>query len=800
VRRRAATLVAALAAVGASVALAATYPSPSLSLDSSFSPPSGIARADFGTAEAPTTSIPLANAVDGDRLYTVGQAGSPSDVGIMAHHLDGTLDSSFSDDGRLVIAVGAGSTPDKAVDVAVLADHRIRILVATGSGSAQDTAIIGLMPDGSVDPDFGAADGTPDGIVSFGAPAHMPNVPAALAVGGDGRLAVAGSVAGATSDSFVALREANGAPVPTFGPDPAGIVQFDHSGDATPDQASDVVFRPGGVLVFGQFGASGATSAYLRAFTIDGAVDPSFSDDGDLVPAVGDAPTVSGALLSYAGRYWFTGGTYTGTDQNAYLARVEADGSGLQSRQFDMRGQLIDPAQAVASIGDALAVVPGTPDTLVVTGAVSSSSGTEWGAAAFNNLDLDVASLGFGDIAIGAPGSFGIAGVAAGPGRSVFITGGYTETITTPSSSTTTTRFAEARLLIDAEKKCNLALTVPSPLELVLKPGVPGAVDLHVSNGGTLACGGTITVPAPYGLVRNGVAGPIATGTLAPGETFSAPGVVLAYLGPLRREDNLAFTLTAAGDSDTTDNADALHVRFSYCDLRVTAQGSRAFMPDEGSRRFSFLVGNGGTTACRGVRVGVGGQAAPAGRNAYYNLDAGRDASDAPAARLRRAAKPGDHVRITFHAGSALDPDADATNDAVTLTPTVLGVGDTDASRPRGAARTLRGVAHGGRGPASRKLRRVTRVSVAVRRLGAGCRWLTSAAKPRFRRVKAGAKGRCTRPVWLQAKGTRKWSLKTAGLPAGHYELLSRATIGAGFREASFTTGDHNRVAFDVRP
>jgi hypothetical protein len=552
--------------------------------------------------------------------------------------------------------------------------------------------------------------------------------------------------------------------------------------------------------VFGQFGATGATSAYLRAFTDLGAVDPAFSDDGDLVPAVGEAPTISSALLSYAGRYWFTGATRTGVDTNAYLGRVNADGGGLQSRQFDMRGQLIDPAQAVTSVGTELAVVPGVPDTLVVGGSVSASSGTDWGAAAFNNLDLDVGSLGFGDIAIGAPGSGGIAGVAAGPGRSVFVIGPYQETVTTPSSSVTYTRMADARLLIDAEKRCNLALTVPSPLELVLKPGVPGVVDLHVTNGGTLACGGTITVPAPYGMVHNGAAGPVATGTLAPGETFSATGVVLAYLGPLRREDTLPFTLTAAGDSDTSDNADALHVRFSYCDLRLAALGSGAFMPDEGSRRFSFAVLNGGTTACRGVRIGVGGQARPAGRNAYYVLDAGRDATDAPAARLRKAARPGDQVRIAFHAGSALDADADTTNDAVTLTPVVLGVGDTDARRPRGAARTLQGVARGGRGPASRKLRRVTRVNVAVRRLGVGCRWLASASKPRFRGVRPGAKRRCTRPVWLRAKGTGRWSLKTAGLPAGRYELLSRATIGAGFREASFTTGDRNRVAFDVRP
>jgi hypothetical protein len=88
----------------------------------------------------------------------------------------------------------------------------------------------------------------------------------------------------------------------------------------------------------------------------------------------------------------------------------------------------------------------------------------------------------------------------------------------------------------------------------------------------------------------------------------------------------------------------------------------------------------------------------------------------------------------------------------------------------------------------------VTQVHVAVRRLGGGCRWLAS-RKGRF------GKGRCNRPVWLRAAGTRRWSFALpGGLPRGRYVLYSRATIAAGgFREASFSARDRNRIVFQAR-
>ena len=788
-----------LASLGA-LALAApapatVYPPPSLTLDSSFSPPSGIARSDFVPG---TTSTPHASAVDGNRIYSVGESGSGTagNVAIAARHPDGTFDTSFGGTGQVVVTVFS-SVEDSGVDVVVLPDHHIRILAATGStgSSTRDGAIVGLMPDGSPDTAFGKADGVEDGVVTF-AGAFSPDIPAAIAAAPDGRLAVTGDVArNGNDDTFVSMFNADGTPNTAFGG--TGTVMVDRSGNTSADAGVDIAFRPGGgVVVLVQLGPASNAASALHAFTDSGGDATAFGNNGDLPLAVGDAPTIPTALLVYAGRVWVTGSTRTGADTNAFLARAEADGSGLQSRQFDMRGQLIAASQAVTSKGQALTVAPGTPDTLVVAGSVDTGSGPDWAAAAFNDLDGNLADAGFGDVAISTPGSSGLTGVSAGADGWVAITGPYQDTVKTPTSESTYTRFGDARLLIDAEKTCNLNLTVSHPLELSLTPGSTAPVDLQVTNGGTKSCGGTISVPSPYGMFVNGTLAPIPTGAVAPAASFTATGVQVGYLGPLRAQGTLTFTLAAPADSTVADNTAALHVRFTYCDVALSPLQRPAFVPSEGTRDFPFTVSNHGTIPCAGVHVAVSGDGRRSGSERPYAVAAGHNSTDDVAASVPRHARPGTRVHVVFRVKIPGDPQA--TNDAVTLAPRLLDVGDTDAATPHGTALTLHGVARPGRGPARAKLLRVTRVSVAVRRLGAGCRWLAS-THGRFRARHLAAKAPCT-PLWLTARGTRHWTLATGGLPRGRYVLMSRATIGAGFREASFTAHDRNRIAFRVTP
>jgi hypothetical protein len=141
---------------------------------------------------------------------------------------------------------------------------------------------------------------------------------------------------------------------------------------------------------------------------------------------------------------------------------------------------------------------------------------------------------------------------------------------------------------------------------------------------------------------------------------------------------------------------------------------------------------------------------------------------------------------------------ADAGTASLTLRPRLSGVGD---SRIRAAgARRIAGTATRAPGPLDDRRRKVAAVDVAiVRKAGKRCLWLRS-LEGRVRSSKAAKDGSCRGAVWLRAKGAGRWSLTLRrALPAGSYEVRSRATISAGFREGSFTNGDRNRVAFTVR-
>ncbi len=431
------------------------------------------------------------------------------------------------------------------------------------------------------------------------------DVPNRIVAGPDGRLAIAGSRSdGVRDDTFVSLREPDGTPVTTFGTNGVrflnrgGVV----SGTSLIDWGADVAFRPGGGLLAVLRVETNPSSVLdyttvLHAFGVDGQDDPTFSDDGDLVVPAGQPDTVPGGLAEYGGRYYVVGSTRFGADTDAFLARVEGDGSGLDTRLFDMRGQVVPDGQAVVSQALDLDIVPGLPTTLVAAGSVdygseTGSTTTDWAAAAFNNFEGPLAQAGFGDIVLQAPGSGRLLGVAAGPGGWAAVAGTHVD------SSIADNSFGNARLLIDAEKRCDLALSVAEPAEITFTGNAPAALTATVRNNGSKPCdGGTLGVTAPYRL------GAVSTGEIAPGASFTAAAVPLAYDGARRAEDFLTITLLAPGDANTANNEAAVHVVFSYCNLAVRGVGRAGLIPNEGRRSFELSLRNTGTAACR-VRVG----------------------------------------------------------------------------------------------------------------------------------------------------------------------------------------------------
>ena len=88
-----------------------------------------------------------------------------------------------------------------------------------------------------------------------------------------------------------------------------------------------------------------------------------------------------------------------------------------------------------------------------------------------------MASAGFGSAVLQAPGQGGLLSAAAGAGW-VAVAGTHVDSNTADNS------YGNARLLIDTEKRCELALAVAEPAEIVFRGTAPSALTATITNNG----------------------------------------------------------------------------------------------------------------------------------------------------------------------------------------------------------------------------------------------------------------------------------------------------------------------------
>src|SRR2546427_381241 len=135
-RRRAGIGTALVAALLVSAVLSASASAAAGGLDPSFSG-DGKQTTDFGTPEARTGDQADAVAIQGDgKIVAVGSTGSlsSSNFALARYNTNGSLDTSFSGDGKQITGFGAG-TNDQANGVALQADGKIVAAGGTGFGS-----------------------------------------------------------------------------------------------------------------------------------------------------------------------------------------------------------------------------------------------------------------------------------------------------------------------------------------------------------------------------------------------------------------------------------------------------------------------------------------------------------------------------------------------------------------------------------------------------------------------------------------------------------------------------------------
>ena len=140
-----------------------------------------------------------------------------------------------------------------------------------------------------------------------------------------------------------------------------------------------------------------------------------------------------------------------------------------------------------------------------------------------------------------------------------------------------------------------------------------------------------------------------------------------------------------------------------------------------------------------------------------------------PHARIKKLAKTVDAAKLKAFSGTAADPEGEPLREVQ-----IALVRKVPPKPPE----------HG-------------RAGGATKSAGKSCLDLRN-AKGAFKSVHA-KRGKPCPLLWLDAKGTTKWSFKLgAALPVGGYVLYARAVDGRGLAESTFSAAAGNRVAFRV--
>ena len=190
------------------------------------------------------------------------------DFALARYNPDGTLDATFSGDGKRT----TNFADDTAHDIALQPDGKIVV----GGSASGDFALVRYDQDGHLDPTFSGDGRATVGFTDAQAGGR------AIAIQPGGRIVAAGGTSG---DFALARFDPNGSLDTTFGGDGVVTTDFgetDRYGRGVA-AASDVVFEAGRLLAAGYANDGFA----LARYELDGDLDPGFSGDGMLTTDMG---------------------------------------------------------------------------------------------------------------------------------------------------------------------------------------------------------------------------------------------------------------------------------------------------------------------------------------------------------------------------------------------------------------------------------------------------------------------------------------------------------------------------------
>ncbi|MFN8442691.1 MAG: hypothetical protein U0175_18090 [Caldilineaceae bacterium] len=197
-----------------------------------------------------------------------GASGSSVDFALVRYNPDGTLDTSFDGDGKVLTDLPGTSL---AMDLLLQPDGKF--VAAGGAGwwnetaTGRDIALVRYNADGSLDSSF---DGDGKLLTDFGSNEYITG----LMLQPDGKLVGTGTANG--GDFLVIRYNSDGSLDTTFSSDGKDIVDLGGY-----EQGNAVVYQANGKVVVAGYGQPGGNFNYaLMRYNTDGSLDPTFGSNG----------------------------------------------------------------------------------------------------------------------------------------------------------------------------------------------------------------------------------------------------------------------------------------------------------------------------------------------------------------------------------------------------------------------------------------------------------------------------------------------------------------------------------------
>ena len=287
-------------------------------------------------------------------------SGGQSDFALVRYNTNGSLDTTFDIDGKIVTDIGA-AIADNARSVAVQSDGKIVVAGFSNIGATSDFVLVRYNVNGSLDTTFDS-----DGKVTTDIGTNSGDTALTVVLQSDGKIVAAGySDVGGSGDFALVRYNVDGSLDATFDND--GKVVSD-IGTLSDDAANSVVLQSDGkIVVAGYSDADGSYDMIVGRFNANGSLDTSFDTDGKAVTDVGSnsTDTASSVVLQSDGKIVVAGYSDVSYPNDFVLVRYNANGTldttfdtdGIST--INISGNSIDVAQTVVLQSDGKIVVAG---------------------------------------------------------------------------------------------------------------------------------------------------------------------------------------------------------------------------------------------------------------------------------------------------------------------------------------------------------------------------------------------------------------------------------------------------------